>query len=250
MNTFHDPFAHTLGDEPHTDAILDLVLGELDENQTHALKQHISQCEICRAEYEPLARGYGALAISPQMIPSSGTDRLWERIAAEINQTAATDSHAAAQISETSPHNMEAYRSNTRYYLATAALIVLALLGGFALGRYVAPQKEAIPETITLQFSEGDQEIEATLRYLPEDQVFVLETANMPPPPEGKVYQVWMIQNDTPQAAGVMNPSTGTYATSADRDDYQALAITIEDGPLGSDAPTTDPILTADLSSD
>jgi hypothetical protein len=44
-----------------------------------------------------------------------------------------------------------------------------------------------------------------------------------------------------------MDPTTGEMATTGDRDAYQTFAITVEQGPLGNPAPTSDPIIVASL---
>ena len=69
----------------------------------------------------------------------------------------------------------------------------------------------------------------------------------MPEPPQGHVYQAWLIDAAGPVPVGVMNPDQGEFASAADRSQFQTFAITVEPGPLGNDAPTTDPILVAHL---
>lgn len=135
------------------------------------------------------------------------------------------------------------------YVWAAAAALALAVLSGIALDRLVlndadsATERETIAYDLTLAAPIPD--LSAELTYDADDQLFILETENMPPAPENSVYQVWLIQDGVPTPVGVMNQST--FAVPAARDAYQAFAITVEPGPLGSEGPTTDPFFVAPL---
>ncbi len=136
------------------------------------------------------------------------------------------------------------------YLWAAAAAVVVAFVAGVILDRLFLQDDDGTSmEEIAFELNVPDDPgISGELMYDPESQMFVLETANMPAAPEGQVYQVWLIDHEgVPQPKGVMDESS--FAVMADRDNYQAFAITMEPGPIGSTGPTTDPILVAPLTS-
>ncbi len=73
--------------------------------------------------------------------------------------------------------------------------------------------------------------------------------SNLQEPPSDRVYEVWMFQNGTPVRGACFQPAPGgtslTYL-DADLETSQQMAVTVE-SPSCPPAPTTQPILTADL---
>jgi len=135
-----------------------------------------------------------------------------------------------------------------RKYLWAAALALLSLLAGAAIGRFLMaddPDPEPAGETIAMQFSTPIPNVTGQLMYMPDQQVFKLSMENMPAAPHDHVYQVWLIDDSRSIPAGVMDRPE--FAVAADRDRYDALAITVEPAPIGSADPTTDPIMIAPL---
>ena len=137
------------------------------------------------------------------------------------------------------------------YVWAAAAAILIALVAGAALGRFFFADPDDDTGQTELIAYEMDLAtpvpgLTAELTYDPERQLFVLQTENMPHAPEGQVYQIWLIDQDSvPQPKGVMDEAT--FAVTADMDQYVAFAITVEPGPLGSEAPTSTPFFVAPL---
>lgn len=132
------------------------------------------------------------------------------------------------------------------YLWAVAATLVLAIVTGVVLDRLVLNDDEPqARESIAFELTTPIPDLSAALTYDAEDQMFILETENMPPAPPDHVYQVWLIDDGVPQPVGVMNQFG--FAVPAPRDAYQAFAITVEPAPLGSAGPTTDPFFVAPL---
>lgn len=130
---------------------------------------------------------------------------------------------------------------------AVAAALVLAVLSGVVLDRLLLSESDQVNarESIAYTLTTPIPELSAELTYDADDQLFILETENMPAAPQNHVYQVWLIEDGVPQPVGVMNQSR--FAVPAPRDAYQAFAITVEPAPLGSAGPTTDPFFVAPL---
>lgn len=101
-------------------------------------------------------------------------------------------------------------------------------------------------ESITLRPAAAPQ-AHGQVIYLRDWKVVLITVENLPPLQPGQVYQVWLIEGDRPLSAGVFDQPDGRFAVAADIADYSAIAITIEQGPLGSLAPTSDPIVIAQL---
>ena len=76
----------------------------------------------------------------------------------------------------------------------------------------------------------------------------VLMAENMPPVPEGKTYQIWVIEEDNPKPGGLFEPDDKMVAAAITHPlrGADAIAVTVEpDG--GSHKPTSHPMLTAKL---
>jgi len=67
----------------------------------------------------------------------------------------------------------------------------------------------------------------------------------MPPLSGGRVYQAWKLVDGTPHSLGVVS-ATGVTAVPAELGHASAIAISVEP-PGGSTAPTTAPVLVAEL---
>lgn len=132
--------------------------------------------------------------------------------------------------------------------VAALLVVAVAVIAGALLGRaFLADNggKTDEGEQIALQFTTPVPDVSAQLTYFADRKLLVLKTEHMPPPPADHVYQIWLIGGAGPVPVGTMQD--GGYATVADISRYQTFAITVEPGPLGSDQPTTEPIVVAPL---
>jgi hypothetical protein len=70
----------------------------------------------------------------------------------------------------------------------------------------------------------------------------------VPDPGPGRVYELWLFRGDTPVRAACVRPTNGSLAAFVDAEvgDAGLLAVTVED-PSCPDAPTTEPVYTAEL---
>jgi anti-sigma-K factor RskA len=155
------------------------------------------------------------------------------------------DFTAVAEPSE--PRRLPTWRNSL---LAVAAALLIALSGGIAIDRLFLQNDDDSTNEMTIAFSLTPStpmpDVSAQLTYDPDSQMFRLQTENMPSAPADHVYQVWLIdQAGVPQPKGVMDEPT--FVVAADMHNYQAFAITVEPGPIGSDAPSTEPFFVAPL---
>jgi anti-sigma-K factor RskA len=138
--------------------------------------------------------------------------------------------------------------------VAAAGLLVLTLGTGVAAWQFRedASQVTAANEAMTQVLSDPERMMmdadfaggHATL-VVSGDRVVVLGT-DVEPPPEGKGYQLWMLEGDRP-IPSVMLTETGDGGYWADTSGYQdgqAMAVTVEP-ETGSQAPSSDPLFVA-----
>jgi hypothetical protein len=85
------------------------------------------------------------------------------------------------------------------------------------------------------------------VHYMPQQGVLMLDIKDLPPLPDGYVYEVWLIGEGNPVAAGVFDAATAQHAIAADRSQFKTLAVTMEPGPMGTEAPTGEIYATASL---
>lgn len=77
----------------------------------------------------------------------------------------------------------------------------------------------------------------------------VLVAEGLPPAPEGKVYEAWVLRDGMPEPAGTFEPREGGSAAATVEgsvEGAEAVAVTVEPAG-GSPMPTGDPVLTASL---
>lgn len=230
----------------------DYLLGTLSGEATAWMHTHLETCPRCQAEVEPLLGAVQALPFSAPEPQVPVSDDLWDRIERSISTSPGGTGSAGPTAPASPPSNLRSFPVNQwapRAWLMVAALMLLSLVSGAVLARAL-PQlgnDEPASQEFAIQFTGEDVTATGVLRYLPEQQVFVLQVDGLTPPPEGFVHQAWLIGDEGPVPAGLMDTERGEVAAVAAIDQYQTFAITTEPGPLGNEAPTTEPILVAPL---
>lgn len=242
----------------HQDAeelLEDYALGTLSDTDRAWMESHLQTCKICQEELAPLIGVMQALPFAAPEPDIQMNDAVWGRIEQNISRpdTVAEDSSFIPLKTGPSPLEEAHQPSLTRRmripWSAVAALMLLSLIGGILLAQVLPSfgEEDIQGQQIAVQFTDPDITATGELRYLPDEQVFVLSIDNMPAAPAGYVYQAWLIKGDSPVPAGVMNVNQGEVASTGDRSQFDAFAITVEPGPFGNEAPTSDPILVAPL---
>ncbi|MGH2373747.1 MAG: anti-sigma factor [bacterium] len=86
--------------------------------------------------------------------------------------------------------------------------------------------------------------------YHPGTRQGALVVTDLGDPGAEQVYQLWLIAGQEPESAGVFRPVAGRpiiVPVRADFSRYQAVAISVERGPLGAARPSSAPILVGSL---
>ncbi|MFC9350965.1 anti-sigma factor domain-containing protein [Arthrobacter sp. NPDC057013] len=136
------------------------------------------------------------------------------------------------------------------WLIGVAAAAVIAL-GGVGIGAYVANQNDPFRQIIeaqdarqaTVRVTGGGT---ATVSISPSRDALVVRMKDVPPPPAGKVYQMWLIPKDgsTPISEGLMDAEAlSKPALVKGIGSAASLGITVE--PVGGSATPTLPTVAA-----
>ncbi len=216
------------------------ALDALDELERARFEAHLETCEDCRNELAGFANTTSRIGESMRHDPPP---MLRERLMAEI----ATTPQQRRTIVQTP--------GRIRRALPGLAVAAALLLGGFGVGGYALEHQRAqdldsrnVAITSILGAEDASTETKVfdnggTVRMISsasQDSALVV-AKNIPAPPDGKVYQVWMIDDAGPRSEGTMT----TEGTMIMRDIGGAdrMAVTVEPAG-GSKQPTTPPIAT------
>jgi anti-sigma factor RsiW len=230
------------------DLIPAYALDALEAEAARAVEAHLPACGECRAELSMLQAVAAELAggVAPVEPPAA----LRERILAAVR-----------------PHRPAAVPSRLWMVGLAAAAALILVLGGITLVQFqrlraltvhmgalsarLAAQERLIAvlasptsRTTTLQ---GSVQANVRLVYDPAAGQGTLVVTDLRDPGASFVYQLWLIAGQEPESAGVFRPIAGqplVVPVNADFRRYQAVAISVEQGPQGSSAgPTSVPIL-------
>jgi anti-sigma-K factor RskA len=225
------------------------ALDALTELERAGFARHVDDCPACAAEVAELTETAARLGAATPMSPPPG-----------LRQAVLTRITRVRQVRDTPPTRAArgdaAQRWRARSLIAAAAAVVaLAGVGvvwtveeqrvGDARSQYSAAQAEqqridailgAGDVSVHTATTAGGGRITVAVSASQNDGVVVL--ANMPAPPSGKAYQLWLIHGSAPTNAGVMAAgarSGTTLLTGVDGADQ--LGVTVE--PTGgSQTPT------------
>lgn len=222
------------------------VLEAMPDDEREAFERHLDDCPICREEVAELLPAAHALPMaSPQMMPPP---ELKARIMAEVEREAALLAQVGAADRPAPPPPRRRRRWLTGWRLApvAAALLVAGVLAGAALDR--DPSGAPVERTVAVTVDpERAPDGTAELRVI--DGEAMLVGTGMPQPPEGRVYQVWVM----PKGSNTPEPTNALFYPRADGSIATAIPnvsdakmVLVTDEPMGgSDEPSRTPFMTA-----
>ena len=227
------------------------VLGALPEEERMEFEEYLAAHPERQAEIGELGTVAGLLALSPQEQepPPELRRRIMDTVEAEAVRPRASRRSWLAWIGRfLGPRNLA---------LGAAALLVIGLfswnmvlqgemqvLQGRVQSLQSQPQE---PQMVELGGAGTERGARGELVTLEGDRA-VLVVENMPPVPEGKTYQIWVIEDDVPKPSGLFEPSEDSIAAVVEHpiDEADAVAVTVEPEG-GSPQPTSDPMLAAEV---
>jgi anti-sigma-K factor RskA len=216
------------------------VLGALPPEELEAFRAHLAGCAECRRAVAELAVAADALPMGVRQTapPPALKDRIMAVVAPEAELLAAA---GAGADRAPAPRRRERRARWARPGFALAAVVLLlaggALAGGLLRGeesRSVVAQTRPAGADVRLRIA-GDQG--------------TLVVRDMPAPPEGRIYQVWLKRPGQDPA-----PTDALWSVNAQGDAQVAVpgsldgveAVLVTDEPQGgSPAPTRAPVISA-----
>lgn len=257
--------------EPNHDAIRELLgayaLDAVNPEERRLVEAHLAGCSACTTELAELRAATTALPLLVE--ERSPSPMLRDRLRARVQAGSGTSRpvgerpeglqarpRPVIQAQAPVPLQLEPVRRrrrapNVTTLWAAAAILLLAFSVGMVLWNLDLRQSlngQSQPtKTVAVQFAQPQNGARASLVYLPDQQVMLLNVLNMPQLPDGQVYQVWLIDAKGPAPVGVFHAGDSQVAIAANPTAYQTLAVTVEPGPLGSAQPTGTKVIIAPL---
>jgi len=188
---------------PHPqDDLPGLLLGELPPSTAVAVDRHLAGCDPCRRDLAAVAVASSALRDAARL-PFPDLPRLGER---------------------------KESRRRGRWLLGAAAVVLALVLGigGLTLGR---DRDAGRGLTVALAAPAGRGSAEARMRGTGDDQVMGITASNLPRPPAGAWYEVWLVgAGGEAFPVGVLAPDgEGVWRLPADvAARYRAIEVTLE----------------------
>lgn len=227
------------------------ALGGLDDDDRALLlsarADHGDDCAECRAIEVAFAETASrlALTLTPLPVDDSMLDRILESTRDE--RPAPIVTAGAASRDELSEHRTR--RPRVWQALAVAAAVAAALV--VAVGT-LSPSSVSVTQVTASQhvvpFTGSIDGGTLMVAYTPGESGAVFWGSGLPDPEAGKVYEIWMIENEEPISGGCVSPIDGVIAlrVEADIGATESMVVTKEPSECPA-APTGLPFLSADL---
>jgi Anti-sigma-K factor rskA len=226
---------HALIDELLAIRALDGLEDEDAERLERELTAH-GDCDECRrleAEHAGVA-GTLALALDPRPVDESMVDRILAS-----PRAAATTAAPVEDVSSRRDARLGLWQA--AFGVAAAVALVLAIvLATRPDGGFTVPDERIVP------FTGAPGEL--AVAYTPGERGVLVWGTGLPDPGEGRVYELWMIDDGDPARGACLTPTLGAVAAFVDADlsSTELMAVTVESTSC-PEAPTTDPLFTAEL---
>jgi anti-sigma-K factor RskA len=233
------------GHEHWHDATAAYLLGALDEIERAAFEEHLAGCPACREEVDQLRPAAQALPVSVE--PMAPPPELKARIMAEVEREA--ELLAAAGPEADRPQARTRRRLHLRVpRLVPVAVAVALLVVGVAIGVGATALRGGPERTVAAEVSAPGATVSLEVNGQEGRQL----ARDLPAPPSGRVYQVWLKRDGhAPEpTAALFVPSRDGAATASVPGTMEGIdQVMVTDEPDGgSPQPTGDLLAVADLS--
>ena len=231
------------------------VLNALPEDERREVEAYLEAHPEVQGEIDDLQSIAGLLALSPENREPSPElrKRLMHAVEVEAGLMRETLRGERGDTGRTSI--LERVRGlfdirNVAWGLAAVLLVGLVSWNALLRSELNVLQGTGTQEMQTMQFSGAAVPEDASAKLLAfPDREAVLVAEDLPDLAPGETLQIWVIdEDDVPHPAGIFEPRDGVTSVPVTRslEDAAAIAVTIEpDG--GSEKPTSDPMMTAEV---
>ena len=229
------------------------VLGALPDDERAAVEAYLVSRPERQAEIDDLVGVAGLLALAPpeQDAPAELRRRLMGVVTSESTRPRAARRSTSSWLGR--------FAGLRNAALGVAALLVVGLFSwNVLLQENVRELRGEVEEARTTSEAQEPREIElggtwaeqgasAEVTALRDDRAIIV-VEDMPPLPNDRTGQVWVINDDVPEPSGLLDSSGNMAATAITTPlgEADAIAVTVEPAG-GSDEPTTDPVLVQEL---
>jgi anti-sigma-K factor RskA len=223
------------------------VLRALPEDEHARFEAHLATCAECRREVANLQVAADTLPLAAVQVdpPPELRDRIMTIVRSEAELLAAAAGEPAAAPTAKAPRRRRRALSLRPLpaAMAASALIAAGVIGGIVL----TGGNDTKTVTGTVQIASAPA-ARASLQL--SDDATKLQVRRMPPPPAGKVYQVWLKrpnQDPAPTTALFRTDSSGSADVEIQRGRLKGVdqvLVTAEPGG-GSMKPTSPPVIVA-----
>jgi anti-sigma-K factor RskA len=234
----------------HRDDAGSYVLRALPDDENERFEAHLSTCEACRREVAQLQVAADTLPLAAVQVgpPPELRDRIMAvvRSEAELLNAAGARGDEPAAAPAAKPARRRRWSLSLRPLpaaIAASVLVAAGVIGGIVL----TGGNDTRTVTGTVQIASAPT-ARAALKL--SDDATNLQVRNMPPPPSGKVYQVWLKrpnQDPAPTTALFRTDPNGSADVEIQRGRLkgvdQVLVTAEPDG--GSMTPTSAPVIVA-----
>ena len=241
------------GHEHWGDSTAAYLLGALDDTERTAFEEHLEGCAACREEVAELRPAAQSLPVSVE--PMDPPPELKSRIMAEVEREASLLAAAGpeADRAPAPPRRRRRLLGSLRMpRLAPVAVAAALVVAGVAIGVAASQLGGGTPHTVAAKVTDPSKAPDAAADVEVGEDGATLVAHGLPAPPNGRVYQVWIKRpGHAPEpTSALFTPSgdgTATATVPGNMDGVAQVLVTDEpDG--GSQTPTRDPLLVADMS--
>ncbi len=213
------------------------VLGALEDAEPY--REHLSACASCRAEVAELQ--LAANLLPGAVAPAVASEALRERVLATVRSEAQL-LQAAGHEADVPPRRASRLRSRRLSLLAAGVAFAAGVAVLVAIISVGSSTRERVTSAVMAPVARGAR---ASLRQ--RNGRGELVVADMPQPPQGKIYEIWLSRGTgAPQPTdalfGVTRAGSGSVGVPSSLHGVKEVLVTSE--PLaGSSHPTSPPIL-------
>lgn len=217
------------------------AIDALDDIERAQFERHLADCVECRAEVDSLRE---AAALLPETTATAPSDALRERVLAGISTVRPLPPLTVEPPARRRPRFRPAA-------LVAAAAAVIAVGAGAVVWQpwedetSQSPTLSAVDQVLQAEdaeeyvqeFPDGSKAVLTRSRSLNKA---VLATSDMAPPPDGKVYELWLDHEGIGMVPAGLMPNEPDVTVLLEGDPKTAIGagITVEPGPDGSEEPT------------